>query len=179
MSRFFRLHVIDSADRGDHGSRSAASALLERSKFFDRDFSVFDLKPHIAGQLAETHIGNRRKHRRGFRSDVFAILNAEEIACSALFDVFMLRRIEVHDIRITHFMTLFTRQKAGRIISADLHIACSTWSSTILFTVDGNQDRLDSLLEISTHRRTVNNQQGVFCRFDPQAGVVPNITGRR
>jgi len=82
----------------------------------------------------------------------------------------MLRRIEVHDIRITHFMTLFTRQKAGRIISADLHIACSTWSSTILFTVDGNQDRLDSLLEISTHRRTVNNQQGVFCRFDPQAG---------
>lgn len=76
-------------------------------------------------------------------------------------------------------MTLFTRQKAGRIISADLHIACSTWSSTILFTVDGNQDRLDSLLEISTHRRTVNNQQGVFCRFDPQAGVVPNITGRR
>ena len=82
----------------------------------------------------------------------------------------MLRSVEIHDIRIAHFMPFFTRQKAGRIISADFHIACSTWSSTILLSVDGNQDRLDSLLEIRTHRRTVDNQQSILCRFDSQAG---------
>ena len=43
-------------------------------------------------------------------------------------------------------MTLFSRKQAGRIVAADLHIACSTWSSAVLFTIDSDTDRLDTAL---------------------------------
>ena len=96
--------------------------------------------------------------------------NTEEIAGSALFDVLMLCGIEIHDIRIAQFMAVFTRQQAGSIVAADLHVACSTWSSAVLFTVYGNGDRLDAVFEISTHGRAINDQQSILGRFDPQSG---------
>jgi len=82
----------------------------------------------------------------------------------------MLCGIEIHDIRIAQFMAVFTRQQAGSIVAADLHVACSTWSSAVLFTVYGNGDRLDAVFEISTHGRAINNQQSILGRFDPQSG---------
>ena len=81
----------------------------------------------------------------------------------------MLGGIEIHDIEITQFMALFSRKQAGRIVAADLHIACSTWSSAVLFTIDSDTDRLDTALEIGAHRRAVNDQQGFLGRFNTQS----------
>ncbi len=77
----------------------------------------------------------------------------------------MLGGIEIHDIGITQFMSFFSQQ-AGRIVAADLHIACSTWSSAVLFTIDSDTDRLDTALEIGAHGRAVNDQQGFLGRFN-------------
>ena len=77
--------------------------------------------------------------------------------------------IEVHDIRITHFMSLFTRQQAGRIVASDLHIACSTWSSAVLLPVDSNPNRFDSRFKIGSDGRTVDDQQGFPGRFHAQS----------
>ena len=81
----------------------------------------------------------------------------------------MLGSIEVHDIRITHFMSLFTRQQAGRIVASDLHIACSTWSSAVLLPVDSNPNRFDSRFKIGSDGRTVDDQQGFPGRFHAQS----------
>ena len=130
--------------------------------------SLLHFKTHIGRQLTETHIGDRRQHRRRFRRDIFTLLDTEEVCSTALFDILMLGSIEVHDIRIAQIMTFFTRKKTCSIVTADLHVACSTWSSAVLLPVNGNTDRRNPRLEVGTHRRTVDNQQGILRRLDPQ-----------
>ena len=131
--------------------------------------TLLNNQTHIACNLTKAHVGNRRQNRRRLRRDILTILDTEEIGSSALFNVFMLGSIEVHDIRITHFMSLFARQQAGRIVASDLHIACSTWSSAVLFPVDSNPNRFDSRFKIGSDGRTVDNQQGFLGRFHAQS----------
>ena len=50
---FFGLHIENLTDRGDHSRCSAGSALFESFQFLDRNMPLFDLKPHIPGDLAK------------------------------------------------------------------------------------------------------------------------------
>ena len=62
--------------------------------------TLFNLESHVTGDLAKAHVRNRRQHRLRFRRDVLALLDAEEVGGTALLDVFVLSRIEVHHVRI-------------------------------------------------------------------------------
>ena len=131
--------------------------------------ALFNLESHVTGDLAKAHVRNRRQHRLRFRRDVLALLDAEEVGGTALLDVFVLSRIEVHHVRIAERVRLFTRHEAGRIVSADLHITRSTWSSAVLFTVDSDQNRLDSRLEVGTYGRAIDDQQRILGGFHTQS----------
>ena len=165
-----RIDIVDFVDRGDHRSRTAAAALFERRQLLDGNATLLDFETHILGQLTKALVGDRRQHRLRLRRDVLAVLDAEEVAGAALLDVLMLGRIEIHHARITHLMCLFARHDAGRIVAADFHVARTARCRTVLFTVDDDLHRFDAALEISAHRRTVNDQQRILRRFHTQTG---------
>lgn len=110
---------------------------------------------------------------------IYVLFLMPKVGCAALFDVFVLGCVEVHDARIAELVSVLARHKAGCIVTAHLHVACSTWSSTVLFAVDCDLHRLDAAFEVSAYGRAVNHQQGILGGFTPSPAVVPNITGRR
>ena len=67
-------------------------------------------------------------------------------------------------------MSFFTGKQTGRIVTPDLHVTCSTWSSAILLTIDGNTDGFDTRFEIGSDRRAVDNQQRILGGFYTQPG---------
>ena len=131
--------------------------------------TLLDLQTQVLSQLTEALVGDRRKYGVRLRRDIRVVLDAEEVGCAALFDVFVLGCVEVHDARIAELVSVLARHKAGCIVTAHLHVACSTWSSTVLFAVDCDLHRLDAAFEVSAYGRAVNHQQGILGGFYTQS----------
>ena len=157
--RLTRNGIVDRADGRNHSRRTASANLVKRRQLLDGNVALLDLQAHILGNLAQTHIGDRRQNRTRVGRYVLALLDTEEVGRATLLDILTLGSVQIEHIGKALVVRLNTRVDRCGIVTARLDVTRTLRCSAVVVAVDHHVNRLETTLEVGAHGRRKDDQR--------------------
>ena len=167
--------IIDTLNGADDSGSTASTALLEFGKLLDGNRTALNLHTHILSELDEALVGDRRQDGSALGGDVGVILDAEEVGCTSLIDIFLLFSIQIELASIlTTMASCGMSLQAGSIVATDFIDTSAQRSAAVIVAGDNIRIGLESALEIRSDGSDEDEEQILVSGFDTHGDARTN-----
>ena len=162
---------VDMGHGGDHDRSAAGTGLLEGIELVQGDGTLLHAHAEILGNGLQAFVGDGGKDAVGQRSDVFVVLDAEEIGGAELVDELAGAGVEEQKLGIALVVGHLVRAEGGGVVGSALVTAGTVRRSAIEIAGNDGREGTQVLTIVRARRGAHDGEYGLGIRDELHLGM--------